>query len=160
MIPTTYLQLTDIDSRYNIYTVQNRSLFIKYPRERSLYKRHQDRTVATLDNTKTVRWRPQTGNQTIPRPYGGNVGRTTPRPYGGDLKWTIKRYQDRAVVISNELRVPSFGGCYYCEFFLLEETHTKAISNELRVPFVNSFGGFFTIKRTDSSCYIILYEGR
>ena len=78
MIPTTYLQLTDIDSRYNIYTVQNRSLFIKYPRERALYKRHQDRTVATSDGryangTKTVRWRPQTDEQTISRPYGGDV---------------------------------------------------------------------------------------
>ena len=78
MIPTTYLQLTDIDSRYNIYTVQNRSLFIKYPRERALYKRHQDRTVETSDgryanDPKTVRWRPQTDEQTISRPYGGDV---------------------------------------------------------------------------------------
>ena len=82
MIPTTYLQLTYIDSRYNIYTVQNRSLFIKYSRERSLCKRHQDRTVATSDgwmdiryanDTKTVRWRPQTDEQTISRPYGGDA---------------------------------------------------------------------------------------
>ena len=82
MIPTTYLQLTDIDSRYNIYTVQNRSLFIKYSRERSLCKRHQDRTVATSDGWTFVM-------------------QTTPRPYGGDLKRMNKRYQDRTVATSD-----------------------------------------------------------
>ena len=80
MIPTTYLQLTDIDSRYNIYTVQNRSLFIKYSRERSLCKRHQDRTVTTFDGWTFVM-------------------QTT--PYGGDLKRTNKRYQDRTVATSD-----------------------------------------------------------
>ena len=115
MIPTMYLQLTDIDSRYNIYTVQNRSLFIKYPRERSLCKRHHDRTVATSDGRTFVM-------QTTPRPYGGNLKRTnkryqdrtvatsdgwtfvmqtTPRPYGGDLKREC--YIDTKRVCSPEL---------------------------------------------------------
>ena len=87
----------------------------------------------TFVKTKTVRWRPQTDKR-------------------------CKRYQDRTVATSNGLRVPSFGGrrSFYCEFLLLEEAHTKALSNGLRVPFVkhNSFGGFFTIKMTDSSRYI------
>ena len=127
MLPTTAcLQLTDIDSRYNIYTVQNRSLFIKYSKERSLCKRHQDRTVATSNGRTFIM-------QTTPRPYGGDIERTNvhyandtktvrwrprtiimqtvPRPYGGDVERTASSFVQRTPLYL--LRVPSPGGGSY-----------------------------------------------
>ena len=69
MIPTTYLQLTDIDSRYLLNIREsvryaNDTKTVRWRRlmdGHSLYKRHQDRTMATsngrTNDIKTVRWR-------------------------------------------------------------------------------------------------------
>ena len=92
----------------------------------SLCKRHQHRTVATSNVNATST-------------QSGYVVQN----YFGKTSGTFRR----------ELRRNGNG---LIQSFIEEATHKKAISNELRVPFVkhNSFGGFFTIKRTVSSRYI------
>ena len=81
MLLLTRLQLTDIDSRYSIYmmvNIQDRLLFIKYSKDRSLFD-------IQMAPHRTVRWRHRTdcefvhhrGHHSIyAGPYGGDIGRT------------------------------------------------------------------------------------
>ena len=109
MLLLTRLQLTDIDSRYSIYTmvnIQDRSLFIKYSKDCSLFD-------IQMTPHRTVRWRHRTnceflhhrGHHSIyAGPYDGDIGRTAS---SFTTEGTTLSMQDRTVAPSDGLRVPS-----------------------------------------------------
>ena len=109
MLLLTRLQLTDIDSRYSIYmmvNIQDRLLFIKYSKDRSLFD-------IQMAPHSTVRWRHRTdceflhhrGHHSIHAgPYGGDIGRTAS---SFTTEGTTLSMQDRTVATSDGLRVPS-----------------------------------------------------
>ena len=100
------LQLTDIDSRYSIYTmvnIQDRSLFIKYSKDRSLFD-------IQMTPHRTVQFLHRRGHHSIyTGAYGGDIGRTAITTEG-----TTLYMHDRTVATSDGLRSPQRAPLYLC----------------------------------------------